>query len=80
MLFDSSSSDSSSSDSEEKETEAQKQHKIRQEQRTLDERKAKRRKARELAHTIEADKVCHKAEEEAFKAEVADETVDNGLP
>ena len=78
MLFDSSSSDSSSSDS--KETDAQKQHKIRQEKRKQDEKKAKRKKARELAQNIDADKVCHKAEEEAFKAEVADETVDNGLP
>jgi len=77
MLFDSSSSDSSSSDSEE--TEAQKQHKIRQEKHKQDEKKAKRKKARELAQDIDADKVCHKAEEEAFKAEVADETVDNGL-
>jgi len=78
MLFDSSSSDSSSSDFEE--TEAQKQHKIRQEKRKQDEKKAKRKKARELAQDIDADKVCHKAEEEAFKAEVANETVDNGLP
>jgi len=78
MLFDSSSSDSSSSDSEE--NEAQKQHEIRQEQRKQGEKKAKRKKARELVQAIEADKVCHKAEEEAFKAEVADETVDNGLP
>jgi len=29
---------------------------------------------------FEADKVCHEAEEEAFKAEVSDGTVDNGLP
>jgi len=63
MLFDSSSSDSSSSNSEEKETEAQKQHKIRQKQRKQDEKKAKRKKARELTQAIEADKVCHKAEE-----------------
>jgi len=79
MLYDSV-SDSSSSDSEGKETEAQKQHKVRQEQCKQDERKAKRKKARELAHAIEGDKVCHKAEEGAFKAEVAEETVDNGLP
>ena len=84
MLFDSSSSDSSSSDSEVKETDAQMKHRVKQEERKQAEKeaekKAKRKKARELAHAIEADKVCHKAEEEAFKAEVADETVDNGLP
>ena len=78
MLFDSSDSDSNSSDSEE--TDAQKQHKVRQEERKQAEKKVKRKKARELAQAIEADKVCHKAEEEAFKSEVADETVDNGLP
>ena len=77
MLFDSSESDSNSSDSEE--TDAQKQHKVRQEERKQAEKKVKRKKARELAQAIEADKVCHKAEEEAFKAEVANKTVDNSL-
>jgi len=77
-LFNSSSSDSSDSDA--KETEAQKRARAKAAKLKLDEKQAKRKKARELAQDIDADKVCHKAEEEAFKAEVADKTVDNGLP
>jgi len=77
-LFDSSSSDSS--DSNAKETDAQKRARAKVAKLKLDEKKAKRKKARELAQDIDADKVCHKAEEEAFKLEVTDETVDNGLP
>jgi len=77
MLFDSSSSDSSDSDA--KETEAQKRARAKAARLKLDEKKAKRKKAREHTQAIDADKVCHKAEEEAFKAEVADKTVYNGL-
>jgi len=79
MLFDSSDSDSSSVDSDVKETEAQKKYRLKQEKERQAEkeadRKAKRKKARELARAIEADKVCHKAEEDLFRSEVADETV-----
>jgi len=77
-LFDSGSSESSSSDTEE--TEAQKRQRAKEAKVKLDEKKAERKKARDLAREIEAaDKVCHEAEEEAFRAEVADGTEDNGL-
>ena len=64
--IDSSSDDSSSSNKETEKAQAAK--------------KVKRKKARELAQDIEADRVCYITEEEAFKTEVADATVDNSLP
>jgi hypothetical protein len=77
VLFDSSSDDSSST---EEETAAEKQARVKRQEKAQAAKKVKRKKARELAQDIEADRVCHIAEEEAFKAEVADATVDNGLP
>ena len=39
------------------------------------------KKVRQLQRDLEADKLCHKVEEEAFRNEVVDAgTVDNGLP
>jgi len=76
-LFDSSDSDSSSSNADE--TEAQKRQRAKEAKHKLDKKKAKRKKAKELSIKIDADKVCHEAEEEAFKAEVADGTEDNSL-
>jgi len=76
MLFDSSSSKSSSDPDE---TDVNKRHRARRAQRKQDNKRAKRKKAKELARQIEADRVCHKEEEEAFKAETTNGTEDNGL-
>lgn len=81
LLFDSDSEQSSSVNSQEEETEAEEKARELKEQQAKAKRKKSQKKARQLQRDLEADKLCHEVEEEAFRNEVVEAgTVFNGLP